>query len=83
MKKYVLYDNKTGEILHTHQSYKLGSDELEKISDKELEEITSRFEEPEKIKIAMIDEPYQSSRLFVKKVDIKTSKILVTQIKEK
>ena len=80
MKRYIIYDKETGEILHTHQAFKLGSDELEKVPDEEIKRMVSRIVEPERVKVTITDEPIRSSYNFARKVDLKTGKVVTTEL---
>lgn len=79
MKRYVLFDKESGEILHTHQYFKFGSDDFEKVPEEEVRQIFSRLAKPEKINTILTDEPYRSSYNFARKVDIKSGTIITTE----
>jgi RNA-binding protein YhbY len=83
LKRYILYNNETGDILHTHQVFRLGSDEPEEVSEEVIQEIAGRFAEPRKIKVKLIDEPYLSSEKFSRKIDVKIGKLVTTEAKVK
>jgi hypothetical protein len=83
LKRYILYNKDTGDILHTHQVFRLGSDKPEEVSEEEIQEVASRFEEPRKIKVKLIDEPFLSSVKFSRKIDVKIGKLLTTEAKVK
>jgi len=75
--RYVLYDKNSGAILHTHQSFKLGSDEPQDMAEDEMRLIISRFAEVEKLDIAKTAQPLQSSRQADMSVDVKTGEVVV------
>ena len=79
MKRYILFDKENGEILHTHQYFKFGSDDFEKVPEEEVKQIFSRIAKPEKIDVILTDEPYKSSYNFARKVDIKSRKVITTE----
>jgi len=80
VKRYVLYNKKTGEILHSHRSYRFGSDEPVEVPEEKIKKIASRIVDPEKIKVMITDEPFKSSYNFARKVDIKSGKITTTKL---
>jgi hypothetical protein len=83
LKRYILYNNETGDILHTHQVFRLGSDEPEEVSEEVIQEIAGRFAEPREIKVKLIDEPYLSSEKFSRKIDVKIGKLVTSEAKVK
>lgn len=82
MKRYVLFDKETGEILHTHQAYKLESEDLEKVPDDEIIQVVNRTANPERVGVLLTDEPIQSSNRFARKVDPKSGKVVTTELPE-
>lgn len=76
MKRYMFYDRKTGEILHTHQVFKLGSDEPQKVSTEELKMLTNRMVDPDRIRHLTVTVPPQSSHKILRSVNPKTGKLM-------
>ena len=80
MKRYVFFDQETGEIVHTHQVYKLGSEKLQKVSDAELRELTNRMVDVGKIEHTLTSAPIQSSSKIARYVNPKTRKLVTKKL---
>lgn len=80
MKRYMFFDKKTGQILHTHQVYKLGSEELQEVPAEELKRMVRRIVNPARAESLLTDMPVQSSFKVSLLVNPKTRKILVTKL---
>ncbi len=83
MKRYVFFDKKTGQILHTHQVYRLGSEELQEVSEAELRRMVERAVDPARTESLLVDMPVQSSFKVELCVNPKTRKIVATQLPRK
>jgi hypothetical protein len=83
MKRYVFFDKKTGQILHTHQVYKLGSEELQEVSEEELKRMVGRIVDPARAESLLVDIPVQSSFKAELSVNPKTRKLVVTKLPPK
>lgn len=80
--RYVLYDKSTGAILHTHQSFKLGTDEPQEVAEQDLRLVVGRFPEAEKFEFTQTTLPVVSSRQAQMAVDLKTGEVVVKQLVE-
>ena len=76
MKRYMFYDRKTGEILHTHQVFKLGSDKPQTVSTEELKMLTNRMVDPDRIRHLTVTVAPQSSHKILRSVNPKTGKLV-------
>ena len=76
MERYVFYDRTTGEILHTHQVFKLGSDEPQTVSKEELGMVTNRMVDPRRIRHLTVTVAPQSSHKVLRSVNPKTGKLV-------
>ncbi len=81
MKRYILYNKKTGEIVSSLQAYDFGSEKPREITSEELKEVGSRFfEDPKDMGSLITDEPILSSKSFAREIDLKTGKIVTKEI---
>ena len=75
--RYVLYDKASGAILHSHQSFKLGSDDPQEMTDDEMRAVVGRFADTSVLDIAKTEVPVQSSRQAKMTVDLKTREVII------
>jgi len=80
MKRYVFYDRKTGEILHTHQVFKLESDKPQAVSTEELKMLTNRMVDPDRIRHLTVTVSPQSSHKILRSVNPKTGKLVAMAV---
>ncbi len=76
MKRYMFYDSKTGEILHTHQTFKLGSDQPATSSKEELASVASRMVASKRVRHLLVTTPPASSHKTLRSVNLKTGKLV-------
>jgi hypothetical protein len=79
--RYILYDKDTGEILHTHQSFKFGNDEPQNATENEIRLIVGRFDEADKLDLTKTTAPQVSSMQAEMAVDVKTGEVVVKQLR--
>ena len=82
MKRYVFYDRKTGEILHTHQTFKLGSESPVSVSKKELESIAQRMVHTKSPGNKGVSSRPVSSRRVLRSISPKTGRLVTKKISE-
>lgn len=80
MKRYLFYDKTTGEILHTHQVFKMGSDKPLKVSAEELAMLTNRIVDPKRMKHLQVNTKIVSSHRLTKSINVKTGKLVSKRI---
>jgi|SRR6266542_6955158 len=80
MKRYIFFDKKTGQILHTHQVYKMGSEELQEVPAEELKRMVRRIVDPARADSVITDIPVQSSVKVSLHVNPKTRRVLITKL---
>ena len=76
MKRYMFFDRKTGEILHTHQVFKLGSDRPQTVSTEDLKMLTNRMVDPDRISHLTVTVAPQPSHKILRSVNTKTGKLV-------
>lgn len=76
MRRYIFYDGKTGEILHTHQTFKLGSDKPITASKEELALVASRMVPLKRARNMLVTATPASSRNTLRSVNPKTRKLV-------
>ncbi len=80
MKRYMFYDGKTGEILHTHQMFKLGSDKPITASKEELALVARRMVHSKRARHLLVAAPPTSSRRTLRSVNPKTRKLVTEKV---
>jgi hypothetical protein len=78
--RYVIYDKSTGVILHTHQSFKFGSEEPQEVGEDDIRGVLGRFPETEKVDLVMTTAPQVSSRQAEMSVDLKTGEVVANML---
>ena len=78
--RYILYDKSTGAILHTHQSFTIGSDEPQEVAEDDIRVVIERFAEADKLDLTKTTVPLVSSRQAEMAVDLKTGEVVVKQL---
>jgi hypothetical protein len=78
--RYVFYDKESGRILHTLRVYNLGSDEPQEPTEDDVRAVLQRFPDPGRIDITRTEVPRASSRQLTRAVDLKTGKVISTQL---
>jgi hypothetical protein len=78
--RYILYDKSTGAIAHTHQAFKLGSDEPQEVTEDDIRAVVDRFGEADKLDLTKTTVPLVSSRQAEMAVDVKTGEVVVKQL---
>ncbi len=76
MKRHLFYDKNTGEILHTHQVFKFGSEKPQAVSKDELAMLTNRQVDPKRIRHTTVTVAPQSSHRVLRSVNPKTGKLV-------
>ena len=75
MKRYMFYNSKTGEILHTHQVFKMGSEKPQKVTVEELRMLTNRMVDPDRISHLIVTAAPKSSHKILRSVNPQTGKL--------
>ena len=76
MKRYVFFDKKTGEILHTHQVFKMGSEKPRAVSKKKLALLANRLVDPKRIRHTTVSDAPRSSHKVIRSIDPKFGKLV-------
>ena len=76
MKRYMFYDKKTGEIVHTHQVHKINSDKLLEVSEADLQDMANRMVDLATTKYLVTQASVQSSRRVARHVRPKKGKLV-------
>ena len=79
MRRYLFFDEETGEILHSHQTYEFGSDELIEPDDESLALILERLQAPRSLSRLVTDEEPVSSLRAGRRVDVRTGVLQLTE----
>ncbi len=79
MKRYLFFDKQTGEILHSHQIYEFGSEELIEPDDESLAPILERLQAPGPLARLVTEEEPVSSFRAGRRVDVRTGALQLTE----
>lgn len=75
MDRYVFYDERTGEIVHSHQSLRIGSNDLTEPDDETLALLTDRVAAFGPVARVATSEPLVSSLRAARRVDVRTGRL--------
>lgn len=75
MDRYVFYDEQTGDIVHSHQSLRFGSDELAQPDDETLAMLIDRIATSRPVGRVTTSEPLVSSARVSRRVDVRTGRL--------
>ena len=79
MKRYLFFDRETGEILHSHQTYEFGSEELIEPDDESLSLILERLQVPGSLARLVTEEEPVSSLRAGRRVDVRSGALQLTE----
>jgi hypothetical protein len=80
LKRFLYYDPNSGVILHTHQEYAVGRQELTEPDEETEAAIYERIGAPADVRRMVTDEPPVSSLSVVRSVDLKTGSLVTDSI---
>lgn len=80
MPSYIIYDKATGDILHVHKEYYMGSEQTIEVDEKRMmEELSETFPKDVKLGVLAVDELPQPVRGYRYYVDLRTSKLMLIE----
>jgi hypothetical protein len=79
VKRNLFFDKQTGEILHSHQTYAFGSEELIEPDDESLALILERLQAPASLARLVTEEEPVSSFRAGRRVDVRTGVLQLTE----
>lgn len=79
MRRYLFFDEETGEILHSHQTYEFGSEELIAPDEESLALILERLQAPRSLARLITDEEPVSSLRAGRRVEVATGALQLTE----
>ena len=80
MPSYIIYDKATGDILHVHREYYMGSEQAVEVDEKRMiKELSDMLPKDVKFGILAVDESPQPVRGYRYYVDLTTSKLMLVE----
>ncbi len=76
MRRYVVYDRNTGEILHTHQVFNFGSEDPVDVPVEEVIRLTSRMIDPARAECVVFSDPVESSSKALRSVNTRSQQVV-------